>query len=130
MAMTLFLASHWEKNGWAVMEVRGILDTGTAPELRDSVASVIKEGRHPLRLIVDLSELSYTDVDGLSTLMAVRTLLREGKGELRLVCPEGRVLRILQISRLAHAVPVYPTLGAALAVTRTAGADRTRGAVR
>jgi anti-anti-sigma factor len=124
--MALFLASHWE-NDWAVMEVRGILDTHTAPELRACVASVVEKTHHPLPLIVDLSELSYCDVDGLSTLMAIRTLLHSGHGQLRLVCPTGRVLRILRISRLAGALPVYPTLEVALADPRPTAVGRTGG---
>ncbi|NGO09517.1 STAS domain-containing protein [Streptomyces sp. HC44] len=120
MAMTLFLASR-RQNDWIVTEVRGILDSESVPELRDGVISMIGEKAHPLHVIADLSELSYCDVDGLSALAAIRTLLHDGGGELRLVCPEGRVLRILRISGLAHALPVHPTLDAAVRSAGKAG---------
>ncbi|MFI9251784.1 STAS domain-containing protein [Streptomyces sp. NPDC053069] len=120
--MALFLASHWE-NGWAVMEIKGALDTSTARELCDFVATVTAKHRHLLNLIVDLSELTWADAGGLSGLMSVRALLDEDEGELRLVCPEGRVERLLHSSGLAQALPVHPSLDAALAAPRTTLAD-------
>ncbi|MFF4037668.1 STAS domain-containing protein [Streptomyces sp. NPDC001816] len=125
--MALFLASHWE-DGWTVMEINGELDTTTAHQLRDFVAEVTGQHKH-LNLIADLSELTYADVEGLSTLMSIRTLLHEDQGELRLVCPEGRVARILRTSKITRAMPFYPTLAAALAAPRSVPADRTGGAV-
>ncbi|MER5699789.1 STAS domain-containing protein [Streptomyces mirabilis] len=126
--MALFLASHWE-NDWAVTEIKGELDTTTARQLRDFVADVTRQHRHSLNLIADLSGLTYTDVDGLSTLLSIHTLLREGRGELRLVCPEGRVARILRISAITRVLPLYPSLTAALAASAVP-ADRTGGAVQ
>ncbi|MGW0827866.1 STAS domain-containing protein [Streptomyces sp. NPDC002845] len=127
--MALFVVSRRER-GWTVMEVRGVLDTETAPELRACAATAAERTGRPLRVVADLTELSYCDVDGLSTLMAVRTMSRTGQGELRLVCPEGRVLRVLRISRLADALPVYPTLEAALAPPGSVRADRPGGVVQ
>ncbi|MEV5509874.1 STAS domain-containing protein [Streptomyces orinoci] len=126
--MALFLASHWE-SGWAVMELRGTLDSGTGRELRDFVATVTARHRHLLNLIVDLSELTQAEPGGLAALKSVHTLLDEDQGELRLVCPEGRVERLLHSSGLARALPVYPALGAALAAPRAAHDDRMSDAV-
>ncbi|MEU6092730.1 STAS domain-containing protein [Streptomyces sp. NPDC047085] len=125
--MALFLASHWE-DGWTVIEINGELDTTTAHQLRDFVTDVTGRHKH-LNLIADLSELTYADVDGLRTLMSLRALLHEDQGELRLVCPEGRVSRILRTSKITRAMPSYPTLTAALAPPRSVPADRTGGAV-
>ncbi|MBC2868561.1 STAS domain-containing protein [Streptomyces mexicanus] len=126
--MALFLASHWE-NGWAVTEIKGALDTTTARELCDYVAAVTAKHRHLLNLIVDLSELTWADRAGLAALMSVRAMLEEDQGELRLVCPEGRVERLLRDSGLAQALPVYPSLEAALTAPRTTVANRMGGAV-
>lgn len=127
-AMAEFLASHWE-NGWAVTEIKGALDTATARELSDSVAAAA-EHRHLLHLIVDLSEATDADAGGISPLTSLRTLLGQGRAELRLVCPEGRVKRILTSSGLPQILPVFPSLDAALAAPRTTPADRTGGAVQ
>ncbi|MEV5012536.1 STAS domain-containing protein [Streptomyces sp. NPDC055692] len=81
-------------------------------------------------MIADLPELTYTDVGGLSTLLSIRSLLHAGQGELRLVCPEGRVARILQISKITRIMPLYPTLDAALAAPPAAPAQPTGGAVQ
>jgi anti-anti-sigma factor len=127
--MALFLASHWE-NGWAVMEVRGVLDTTTAEELRDFVAAVTAKHKHLLNLIADLSELTYTDADALSPLATAHTMLERDGGELRVVCPEGRVERILEASGLARVLPVYPSLDAALAGGRPEEGDGKQGPAR
>ncbi|MER6978468.1 STAS domain-containing protein [Streptomyces carpinensis] len=126
--MALFLASHWE-NGWAVTEINGSLDTNTARELCDFVATITARHRHLLNLIVDLSDLTWADTEGLRALVSVRALLEEDEGELRLVCPEGRVARLLHSSGLAQALPVYLSLDAALAAPRTTLAHRMGGAM-
>ncbi|MFD8396166.1 STAS domain-containing protein [Streptomyces sp. NPDC059680] len=126
----MFLASHWE-NGWAVTEIKGALDTTTARELCDYVVAVTAKHRHLLNLIVDLSELTWADTGGLAALMSVRAMLEEDQGEqgeLRMVCPEGRVERLLRDSGLAKALPVYPSLEAAPTAPRTTVANRMGGA--
>jgi anti-sigma B factor antagonist len=127
--MALFLASHWE-DGWAVMEIKGELDSTTAHQLRYFVADMTGQHKQPLNLIADLSGLTYTDVGGLSTLMSIRSLLHAGQGELRLVCPAGRVARILRISKITRVMPFYPTLDAALAAPQAVPAEPTGGALR
>ncbi|WP_225097266.1 STAS domain-containing protein [Streptomyces sp. CoH27] len=109
-------------------ETKGELDTTTAHQLRDVVADVTRRHTHSPHLIADLSELAYADAEALSTLMSIRTPLREDQGELRLVCPEGRVVRILQGSKVARVMPLHATLAAALAAPRALSADRTGGA--
>ncbi|WP_146229054.1 STAS domain-containing protein [Streptomyces sp. NWU339] len=126
--MAEFLASHWE-SGWAVTEIKGALDTATARGLCDFVAAAA-EHRHLFHLIVDLTEATDADADGISSLTSLRPLLGEGRAELRLVCPEGRVKRILTSSGLPQILPVYPSLDAALAAPRATSADRAEGAVQ
>ncbi|MFF4213169.1 STAS domain-containing protein [Streptomyces sp. NPDC001796] len=126
--MALFLAAHWH-NGWAVIEIKGVLDAATARELRDFAASVHAQHRHQ-HLILDLSELTHADADGLDALMSVRTLLDQDQGELRLVCPHGRTERLLHSSGAASDLAVYPSLGAALSTPRTVPAHWMGGGVQ
>ncbi|MEU8033299.1 STAS domain-containing protein [Streptomyces sp. NPDC049099] len=126
--MALFLAAHWH-NGWAVREINGALDTATARELRDLAAPVHARHRHR-HLILDLSELTRADADGLDTPMSVRTLLDQDQGKLRLVCPQGRTERLLHSSGAASDLPVYPSLDAALSAPRIVPAHRMGGAVQ
>ncbi|MEU6591420.1 STAS domain-containing protein [Streptomyces sp. NPDC046881] len=126
--MALFLAAHWH-NSWAVIGIKGVLDGATARELRDFAASVHAQHRHQ-HLILDLSELTHADTDGLDALLAVRTLLTQDQGELRLVCPQGRTERLLHSSGAASGLPVYPSLDAALSAPRTVPAHRMGGAVQ
>ncbi|MEU6071450.1 MULTISPECIES: STAS domain-containing protein [Streptomyces] len=126
--MALFLAAHWH-NGWAVIEIKGVLDAATARELRDFAASVTAQHRHQ-HLILDLSELTHADADGIDALISVRTLLDQDQGELRLVCPQGRMERLLHSSGAAAALPVYPSLDAALSAPWTVPAHRMGGGVQ
>ncbi|MGW1916112.1 STAS domain-containing protein [Streptomyces sp. NPDC002076] len=126
--MALFLAAHWH-NGWAAIEIKGVLDAATARELRDFAASVHAQHRHQ-HLILDLSGLTHADADGLNALMSVRTLLDRDQGELRLVCPQGRTERLLHSSGAASDLPLYPSLDAALSAPRIVPAHRMGGAVQ
>lgn len=126
--MALFLAAHWH-NGWAVIEIKGVLDAATARELRDFATSVHAQHRYQ-HLILDLSELTHADADGLNALMSVKALLDQGQGELRLVCPQGRMERLLHSSGAASALTVYPSLDAVLSTPRTVPVHRMGGAVQ
>ncbi|MFE7958662.1 STAS domain-containing protein [Streptomyces sp. NPDC057413] len=126
--MALFLAAHWE-NGWAVLEIKGVLDGATARELCDFAASVTARHQHQ-RLVLDLTELTHADTDGLNALLSVRALLGQDQGELRLVCPEGRAERLLDSSGVTSVLPVYPSFDAALSAPRTVPAHRMGGAVQ
>ena len=110
-----------------LVTLAGNCDHSTGLEFRDGLATEVARGAQ--RLIVDLSELTWVDTAGLAALMSVRAMLEEDQGELRLVCPEGRVERLLRDSGLAQALPVYPSLEAALAAPRTTVANRMGGAV-
>ncbi|WP_157857800.1 hypothetical protein [Streptomyces durhamensis] len=63
--MAPFLAAHWH-NGRAVIEIKGVLDTATARELRDFAASVHARHRHQ-HLILDLSDLMNASRDSISS---------------------------------------------------------------
>ncbi|WP_146075292.1 STAS domain-containing protein [Streptomyces sp. Ru71] len=126
--MAVFLAAHWH-NGWAVIEINGVLDAATTRELRDFATCVTAQQRHE-HLILDLSELTHADADGLDALMSVRALLDQDQGELRLVCPQGRMERLLRSSSAASALPLYPSLDAALSAPRTVSAHRMGGALQ
>ncbi|MFF4401956.1 STAS domain-containing protein [Streptomyces sp. NPDC001480] len=106
---------------------RCVLDGATVGELRDFAASVHAQRRHQ-HLILDLSELTHADADGLGALISVRTLL--DRGELSLVCPQGRTKRLLRGSGAAASLPVYPSPDAALSAPRAMPAHRMGGAVQ
>jgi anti-anti-sigma factor len=79
----------------------GELDASTAQALAEALAAQHEE---PGDLQLDLSRLAFMDSVGLSTLIATARRLGEG-GLLVLVSPQETVLRTLQLSGIAGALP-------------------------
>jgi anti-anti-sigma factor len=91
--------------------VSGELDMANCSEL----ALQLETLRDPVRpVIVDLSELAFTDSAG------IHTLLREAERQTRmvLVCPPGNVRRVLRITSVETTFACYPTLDEAIADIR------------
>jgi anti-sigma B factor antagonist len=79
----------------------------TAPEL--SAALDAAGGSRPI--VLDLSELGFIDSGG------VHAIIQRASSpeDIRLVCPEGNVARVLSIVRIDQVMPVYERLEDALA---------------
>lgn len=101
-------------DGAKILRVHGELDLATGPVLGQRV-------RRPLfwtdvdRMIVDLSGVGFIDSTGTRTLMLSHAHAVALERDVRFVCPEGSVLRRLQVYGLAQRLPMYGSLEAALA---------------
>jgi anti-sigma B factor antagonist len=93
--------------GWHVMSVRGEIDLYTAPALRDALMSAIEDDGD--RLAVDLTGVRFMDSMGLGVLIGARRRATERGGGFALVCTEGPVLRVLDVSGLTK---VFDVVGA------------------
>ncbi|WP_225849208.1 STAS domain-containing protein, partial [Streptomyces sp. HPF1205] len=96
--------------GWTVLEVTGELDIATRAGLDEALAAA-----GPTDVVLDFSRLDFCDVTGLNLLVSARHRLRDRHGELRVVCPPGRVRRLLGVAGLTRSIPVYDTLAEAVA---------------
>ncbi|MFD0068402.1 STAS domain-containing protein [Streptomyces sp. NPDC056690] len=106
--------------GWTVIEVSGELDVATRTQLGDHLEEVIATAHTPARVVVDMSGLDFCDASGLSVLVAAHHAAKDRQGQLRLVCPQRRIRRLLQITELTDVMPVFDTVARA-----TAGAPAT-----
>src|SRR5436190_1673539 len=52
-----------ERDGWAVLAVRGEVDVYTAPRFRERLIELVSEGKH--RIIVDLEAVDFLDSTGI-----------------------------------------------------------------
>jgi anti-sigma B factor antagonist len=102
-----------ENSGWTVVSVYGELDVATAPELREQLIQLVGEGR--TRLVLDLDGIDFLDSTGLGTVVSALKRVRTHGGDLRLVCTQARITRLFEITGLDKAVPLLPTLDAAVA---------------
>ncbi len=61
------------------------------------------------RIVLNLENVSGIDETGFATLVKAYTDTRHRGGELKLVCPPGKVLRLLQVTKLITRLPSFLT---------------------
>jgi anti-sigma B factor antagonist len=97
-------------DGTTLIVLRGDLDLGTAPSLRETLIEVIDEGA---RIVIDMEALEFLDSAGLGILVGGLKRARSAGGELELVCSNGEVLRPLEITGLDRVFTIHDGRGAA-----------------
>jgi anti-sigma B factor antagonist len=102
-----------ELAGWTVVTVYGEVDVATSPQLREQLIRLVSDGR--VRLVLDLEGVDFLDSTGLGTVVSALKRARTHGGDVRLVCTEARITRLFEITGLDKAVPLHPTLDAAVA---------------
>ena len=95
--------------GVAILELSGrLIFAGGEPSLlRSEVAARIAAGA--TRLVVDLSRVTYIDSGGVGSLVTAYLHTTRRGGQLKVVCPNERVCRILQITHLTSVLEVFDT---------------------
>ncbi len=103
--------------GYAVVVLRGELDTRDAEDTAAAVAALAAGGQ---QLIVDLETLDFIDCHAVGALLGVRETARQAGGDVLLAAPHGPVLRLLTLLGVPG---VHDSLAAAAdsAGTRDAG---------
>jgi anti-anti-sigma factor len=97
----------------AIVAIRGQLDIDTAPDLRAAFAGLQAE---PVsQIVADLSQLSFCDSIGLSTLVLAHRFCIDKGGWLRLADPTPFLTRLLAVVGIADVVPIYRSTDGALA---------------
>lgn len=100
-------------SGWTVVAVYGELDVATAPSLREKLISLVGDGAS--HLVLDLEGVDFLDSTGLGVIVSALKRVRTHGGDLRLVCTQARIRRLFEITGLDKAVPLLPSLDAAVA---------------
>ena len=101
---------------WAVLHVEGELDIATRDKLRRRLTRMLAD-YHGAGVIVDLSVLGFCDASGLRVLFDAGEAARRVGRHLRLAIPSGQVRLVARVTELDKAVPVFPTVHAAIAGT-------------
>ena len=88
----------------ARLALRGELDMSSAPVLERALGEAAR--RRPAEIVLDLTDLSFTDVSGLRTILdAARTGRREG-WNLVIANPLPHIVRLLELTAIDQSVEV------------------------
>lgn len=98
--------------GHTVLAISGELDISTTAGLRDRIAAVLEDGAR--LVVIDLSRVSFCDASGLRMLVAVRRKADAYGCAVALAGPRPHVRKLLRITGLDQAFPIYSTLGQAV----------------
>jgi anti-sigma B factor antagonist len=96
----------------SLIDVRGSLTFLEAGALRESVATLLKEGRK--NMVLNLSGLEYLDSSGIGELARVYVSVIKSGGEMKAVGLKDNVEEVLKITQLYRVFPEFPNEQAAL----------------
>lgn len=102
-----------EQAGRAVLTVAGDLDVQSAPQLRDRISELLDAGS--TELVVDLRPAEFIDSSGLSAMVAGLKEVKEHGGDMAVVCPQGKIRRVIEIVALDQVFALYDSVDEATA---------------
>ena len=83
------------------------LDSSVAPQLKSELITLHAEGTQ--NIILDLSEVKYTDSSGLSALLVGNRVEQEGGGMFVLAKLSDHTMKLIKISQLDSVFNILPT---------------------
>ena len=99
-------------DGVTVVAVRGEVDFGSAPRLRELLVSTAMEGNR--NVVVDLRAVEFLDSTGLGVLVGALKRYRTLGGDLHLVISTSRIRSVFELTGLTTAFPIHDTVGSAV----------------
>ncbi|MGK7391593.1 MAG: STAS domain-containing protein [Candidatus Cyclobacteriaceae bacterium M2_1C_046] len=84
------------------------LDTNIAPQLKSELITLHAEGVK--NIILDLSEVKYTDSSGLSALLVGNRVVQEEGGIFVLARLSDHTMKLIKISQLDSVLNIVPTI--------------------
>jgi anti-sigma B factor antagonist len=94
-----------------VVQVRGVLDYATAPQLRQMLQQLLDDRAG--RVVVDFAEVSLMDSSGLGTLVVMFKAFREHDAQLCVAAVQPLVRSVLTLTSVDQVIDVYATVQAA-----------------
>jgi anti-sigma B factor antagonist len=82
------------------------LDSSVAPQLKSELITLHAEGFH--NVILDLTEVKYTDSSGLSALLVGNRIMQEDGGIFVLTALSDHTLKLIKISQLDTVLNILP----------------------
>ena len=109
-----------ESGDIVILDLRGRSTMGCGGELLSSnLQELVADGKR--KLLLNLTDLTQIDSSGLGIIVRSYVSLRQKGGDLKLLCPWGRVLQVLSVLRLLNLIPSFEDETQALASFRPQG---------
>jgi anti-anti-sigma factor len=104
-----------------ILDLRGrsTIDGGESELLSTHLQKLAANGVR--KLLVNLVNLTQVDSSGISIIVRTYVSLKRQGGDLKLLCPCGRVLEVLTVFRLLDTIPSFEDEAQALASFRPRG---------
>jgi anti-sigma B factor antagonist len=104
-----------------ILDVRGrsTVDSGESELLGSHLQELVANGVR--KLLLNLAELTQVDSSGISIIVGTYVSLRRQGGDLRLLCPRGRVLEVFNVLHLLETIPSFEDEAQAVASSRPLG---------
>jgi anti-sigma B factor antagonist len=108
-----------------ILDLRGraTLDNSESELLSSQLRTFVSNGAR--NLLLNLADLTKIDSSGVSIIVRTYVSLKRQGGDLRLLCPGGRVLEVLTVFRLLNTIPSFEDEVQALASFRPRGYSAT-----
>lgn len=84
------------------------MDSSVAPNLKSELVTLHAEGAR--NIILDLSEVKYTDSSGLSALLVGNRIFQEEGGIFVLACLSDHTMKLIRISQLDSVLNILPSV--------------------
>ena len=109
-----------ESGDVVILDLRGRSTIGCGGELLSSnLQKLVADGKR--KLLLNLTDLTQIDSSSLGIIVGSYVSLRKKGGDLKLLCPWGRVLQVLAVLRLLNVIPSFEDETQALASFRPQG---------
>jgi anti-sigma B factor antagonist len=96
-----------------VVTVTGSISFSTNEEFRAAIEKVLEE--EPGRLLINLEDLRFCNSQGFGDMLRAYTRMAKSGGGFGLISPAPEIRKVLEITKFAKIIDVYPTVDAALA---------------
>ena len=118
--MTLQISTR-ESGDVSILDLRGrsTIDSGESELLSDQLRRLVSNGVR--KVLLNLADLTQVDSSGVSIIVGTFVSLKRQGGDLRLLCPSGRVLEVLTVLHLIEIIPSFQDEAEALASFRPRG---------
>lgn len=84
------------------------MDSSIAPNLKSEMVTLHAEGTR--NIILDLTEVKYTDSSGLSALLVGNRIFQEEGGIFILACLSDHTMKLIRISQLDSVLNILPSV--------------------